>query len=72
MAPWPKRGALYGILGRVLKFLLLSILLATFILPAVASRIREPRRALVSALTSMLFAEVCYAFFLYVLYPRFN
>jgi hypothetical protein len=54
----------------VLKFLLLSILLLTFLLPAYAARMRDPRRALISTLVSMAFAELGYAFFLYVLYPR--
>ena len=54
----------------MLKLLLLCILLATFLLPAHAARIREPRRALVSALVSMAVAELAYAFFLYFIYPR--
>ncbi len=49
---------------------MLSILLSTFILPAYAARMRDPRRALKSVLVSMAFAELGYAFFLYVLYPR--
>lgn len=56
--------------GPVLKFLLLSILILTFLLPAYAARMRDPRRALISALVSMAFAELGYAFFLYVIYPR--
>jgi len=54
----------------VLKLLLLSIVLSTFILPAIAARGRDPRRALRQGLLSMLGAEVCYAVFLYVVYPR--
>jgi hypothetical protein len=54
----------------VLKFLLLSILLLTFLLPAYAARMRDGRRALISALVSMAFAELGYAFFLWFLYPR--
>ena len=59
-----------SIIKAVLKFLLLSILLLTFLLPAYAARMRDPRRALISTLVSMAFAELGYAFFLYVLYPR--
>jgi hypothetical protein len=68
----PPHGVCFAqsIIKGVLKFLLLSILLLTFLLPAYAARIRDPRRALVSALVSMAFAELGYAFFLYVLYPR--
>jgi cyanate permease len=54
----------------VLKLLLISILLLTFLLPAFAARMKDPRRALISALVSMAFAELGYAFFLYVLFPR--
>ena len=54
----------------VLKLLLFSILLATFLLPAHAARLKDPRRALVSVLVSMAVAELGYAFFLYVVYPR--
>ncbi len=54
----------------MLKFLLLSIVLLTFILPAYAARGRDPRRALLSVLGAMLMAEVGYAFFLLVVYPR--
>jgi hypothetical protein len=54
----------------MLKFLLISILLFTFLLPAYAARMKDGRRALVSVLVSMAFAEVGYAFFLYVVYPR--
>jgi hypothetical protein len=54
----------------VLKLLLLSIVLSTFVLPALAARGRDSRRALRSALVAMFAAEVCYAVFLLVVYPR--
>jgi hypothetical protein len=56
----------------VLKLLLLSILLATFLVPAYAAKIPDARRAFVTMLTAMVLAEVGYAFFLYVIYPRFS
>ena len=55
----------------VVKILLLSILIATFILPVAAARVREPRRALASLLLIMFAAEVCYAVFLVVIYRRY-
>jgi hypothetical protein len=48
----------------VLKLLLMSVLLATFLLPAVAASGRKPFRALRITLVSMLVAELAYAFFL--------
>jgi hypothetical protein len=54
----------------VLKLLLLSIVLLTFILPAYAARMKDGRRALFSALVAMLAVEIGYAFFLYFIYPR--
>jgi hypothetical protein len=68
----PPRSASAGqaIIKGVLKFLLLSILLLTVLLPAYAARMRDGRRALVSALVSMAVAELGYAFFLYFVYPR--
>jgi hypothetical protein len=56
----------------VLKLLLLSILLATWVFPAYAARIQDARRAFVSMLTAMLLAQLGYAFILYVVYPRFS
>jgi hypothetical protein len=55
----------------VVKPLLLSILIATFILPVAAARVREPRRALASLLLIMFVIEVCYAVFLVVFYRRY-
>jgi hypothetical protein len=54
----------------VLKLLLLTILLATFLVPAWAARIPQPRRAFLAMLGWMVAAELGYAFFLLVLYPR--
>jgi hypothetical protein len=54
----------------VLKLLLLSIVLATFVVPALVARERDPRRALRQVLLAMLAVEVCYAVILYVVYPR--
>jgi len=54
----------------VVKLLLISILIATFVLPVAAARIRQPRRALMSLLLLMFTAEVCYAVFLKVFYGR--
>jgi hypothetical protein len=54
----------------VLKFLLLSIVLATFIVPAYAARGKDPRRALLTALGTMALVEIAYAIFLLVIYPR--
>jgi len=54
----------------VLKFLLLSIVLMTIILPAYTARGKDPRRALLAALAAMAVVEVAYAFFLLVIYPR--
>jgi hypothetical protein len=55
----------------VLKFLLLSILLATFLIPAAAARVTQPRRAMVTMLIAMAVFEVGYAVFLLIIYPRF-
>jgi hypothetical protein len=57
---------------RVLKLLLISILLATYVLPVYAARIRDPRRAFRSILAAMGLAYIGYAFVLYVIYPRFS
>jgi hypothetical protein len=54
----------------VLKLLLISILLATFFLPAYAARTKDPRRALWSLLGTLFLVEVGYAFFLFLVYPR--
>jgi len=54
----------------VLKLLLLSIVLSTFVLPALAAKGRDGPRALRQALLAMFAAEVCYAVLLYVVYPR--
>lgn len=56
----------------MLKLLLISVLLATFVLPAYAAKVRDPRRAFRTLLTLMVLAQVGYAFVLYVIYPRFS
>jgi hypothetical protein len=55
----------------VVNSLLLSILIATFILPVAAAKVLEPRRALASLLLTIFAAEVCYAVFLVVFYRRY-
>jgi hypothetical protein len=54
----------------VLKLLLLSVVLLTFLLPASAAKLARPRRAFQTLLASVLLAQVGYAFFLYFLYFR--
>ena len=56
----------------MVKLLLLSILIATFILPVVAARVQQSRRALLSLLLLMFATEVGYAVFLLVFYRRFS
>ena len=55
----------------MVKVLLISILVATFVLPVLAARVRNPRKALVSLLLLMLTVEVCYAVFLAAFYRRY-
>ena len=55
----------------MLKLLVLSILVLTFVLPAIAAKIGNPRRALFSMLVWMALVEVGYAFFLHFIYFRF-
>ena len=55
----------------MVKLLLLSILIATFVLPVAAARVQQPRRALLSLLLLMFLTEVSYAVFLVVFYRRF-
>jgi hypothetical protein len=54
----------------LLKLLLFSIILATFLVPAYAARGKDPRRGLLSVLGTMLLVEIGYAIFLLVIYPR--
>jgi len=54
----------------VLKLFVLSILLLTFLLPALAAKIENPRRALVTMLVWMAVAELMYGFFLHFIYFR--
>ena len=55
---------------RVKALLVLSILLATFLVPASAASSRRPRKALRGMLMVMLLAEVAYAFFLGFVFER--
>jgi hypothetical protein len=54
----------------VLKLGLLSIVLATLVIPMLAARARRPLRAFVSMALLMLMVQVGYAVFLYALYLR--
>jgi hypothetical protein len=54
----------------VLKLLLISVLLGTFLLPLAAASGRKPLRALRIMLVSILIAELGYAFFLRFIYGR--
>ncbi len=56
---------------RVLKLLLISVVFATFLLPALAASSRKPLNALRAMLISMLVVELAYAFFLRFMYWRF-
>ena len=55
----------------MLRLLLLSVLVATFLVPVVTARARDPRRAFLALLTYVVTAEVGYALFLYYIYLRF-
>jgi hypothetical protein len=55
----------------VLKFLLMSVLFATFLVPAAAASGRKPLQALRITLAWMAFTAVAYCFFLRFLYGRF-
>lgn len=48
----------------------MSILLATFVLPAAASASRRPRSALRGLIASILLAELAYALFLSFVFER--
>jgi len=50
----------------VLKVLLLSIVLLTFVLPAYTARTRDPRQAFFSLLGAMLVAETAYCVLLFL------
>ncbi len=58
-------------LSRVLKLLLMSLLFATFLLPAAAAPSKKPLTALRAMLFSILIAELAYALFLRFIYYRF-
>jgi hypothetical protein len=55
----------------VLKLLLISVLLATFFLPAAAASRKRPGKALRAMLISVLIAELAYAFMLRFIYGHF-
>jgi len=54
----------------VLKLLLMSVLFATFLVPAAAAAGKKPLSALRLMLVSILLAELAYAFFLRFIYGR--
>lgn len=54
----------------MLTLFLMSILLATFLLPAAAASARRPRRALRSLLVAIFVSEVAYAGFLRFVFER--
>lgn len=58
-------------LSPVLKLLLMSLLFATFLLPAAAAPGKKPLTALRAMLISILIAELAYALFLRFIYQRF-
>ena len=54
----------------MLKLCLLSIVLATLVVPVLTARARSPVRAFQAMVVLMVGAELLYALFLYVLYVR--
>ena len=54
----------------MLKLLLLSVILLTYLLPIAAARVAQPRRSLSTLFVLVVLAQVWYAFFLLLLYPR--
>jgi hypothetical protein len=59
-----------GSIAGVLKLLLLGIVLAGLVIPALAARSTDGPRGLRSMLLAMFVAELCYGFFLLFVYPR--
>jgi hypothetical protein len=59
-----------GSIGPVRSLLLITILLATFLVPAALASDKRPRAALRAVLTAMFFADVAYAFCLRFIYGR--
>jgi Ca2+/H+ antiporter len=59
-----------GIFAGVLKVMLISVVLATFLLPAVTATGKRPLSALRATLVAILLAELVYAFFLRFVYDR--
>jgi hypothetical protein len=54
----------------VLKLLLLMVVLASMVIPALGARATNPVRGLRSVLLVMAFAEICYGAFLVLVYGR--
>ena len=54
----------------MLGLLILSILVATYVVPLLTAKVADPRRAFWLLLTYVLVAEMGYAFVLYFIYPR--
>jgi hypothetical protein len=66
----PRRShAVYS--SRVLKFLLMSVVLGTFLVPAATASGRKPLKALQATLAWMALVGLAYVFFLRFLYGRF-
>jgi hypothetical protein len=55
----------------VLKLLLISVLFATFLLPAAAASGKSPTKSLRTLLMWIVLYELFYAFFLRFIYQRF-
>jgi hypothetical protein len=69
--PRPGRAIACYVRAPVVKLLLISIMIATFLLPVVAAKVQQPRRALFSLLLLMFTVEACYAVFLAVFYLHY-
>ena len=69
LAAVPSRGRA-GYSSGVLKFLLMSILFATFLVPAAAASGKYPLKALRATLAGMVVAALAYVVFLRFLYGR--
>jgi hypothetical protein len=54
------------------KFLLLSVLYAIILLPALAARERHPVRGVKKAIFMMVLFNVCYAFVALVIWPQLD
>ena len=54
----------------MLKLLLFSVILLTFLVPIAAAKVTRPKKSLSTLLVLVVLAQVWYAFFLFALYPR--